>query len=54
MEDRPGVTIPGGALDDPDLRPQFLTGADNLRLNSDSRRVDGFFAARYRADGGAK
>ncbi len=53
FEDRPGVTVPDGALGDPSLRPQFLADAENLRLNSDSRRIDGFFAARYRADGGA-
>lgn len=53
FEDRPGVTVPDGARGDPNLRSRFLTDADNLRLNSDSRRIDGFFAARYRADGGA-
>jgi len=53
FEDHPGVTVPDGARGDPNLRPQFLVDADNLRLNSDSRRIDGFFAARYRADGGA-
>ena len=52
FEDRPGVTVPDGALGDPNLRPQFLADTDNLRLNSDSQRIDGFFAARYRADGG--
>lgn len=53
FEDRPGVTVPDGARSDASLRRQFLIDADNRRLNSDSRRVDGFFAARYRADGGA-
>ena len=53
FEDRPGITIPGGAQNEANLRSKFLTGSDNLRLNSDSRRIDGFFAARYLADGGA-
>jgi len=53
FEDRPGITVPGGARKDPDIRQRYLLGADDLRLNSDSRRVDGFFAARYRADAGA-
>jgi iron complex outermembrane receptor protein len=53
FEDRQGITIPGGARSDVRMRQRFLIDADNRRLNSDSRRVDGFFGARYRADGGA-
>lgn len=49
--ERNGVPVPAGVRDDPNLRSQFLA-SDALRLNSDSRRVDGFFTARYRADGG--
>ena len=52
FEDRPGITVPDGARGDGSIRQQFLIDADNRRLNSDSRRIDGFFAARYRADGG--
>jgi len=51
FQDRSGVPVAEGVEDDPDLRPQFLS-ADALRLNSDSRRLDGFFTARYRADEG--
>ncbi|MDA0329575.1 MAG: TonB-dependent receptor [Gemmatimonadetes bacterium] len=51
FEDRRGVPIAGGALSNPDLRQQFLS-EDALRLNSDARRVDGFFTTRYRADDG--
>jgi len=51
-QDRKGFPIAGGASDDPTLRSQFLS-ADALRLNSDSRRFDGFFTARYHADRGA-
>lgn len=51
-EERNGVPVASGASDSPGIRSQFLSG-DALRLNSDSRRADGFFMARYRADGGA-
>ena len=49
--ERNGVPVSGAARSDPSIRSQFLA-ADALRLNSDSRRVDGFFTARYRADDG--
>jgi len=52
FQDRQGSTLPGGALSDPGLRSRYLVGPDNLRLNSDSRRVDGFFAARVRGEDG--
>jgi iron complex outermembrane receptor protein len=51
FQDRRGFPVADGIEDDPDLRAQFLS-ADALRLNSDARRVDGFFTARYRADEG--
>jgi iron complex outermembrane receptor protein len=50
--DRQGLPLAGGLKDDPDLAPEYLGDADDLRLNSDARRVDGFFTARYRADEG--
>lgn len=50
-QDRRGYPVASGVEDDASLRPEYLTG-DALRLNSDSRRVDGFFMARYRADEG--
>ncbi len=50
--DRRGFPVSDQALDDPTLRSQFLS-ADALRLNSDQRRIDGFFSARYRNDDGA-
>jgi iron complex outermembrane receptor protein len=50
--DRSGVPVSKEALDDASLRAQFLS-EDALRLNSDQRRVDGFFSARYRNDDGA-
>ena len=49
--DRPGSPLSGQAGSGTDIRTQFLAG-DDLRLNSDARRVDGFFTARYRADEG--
>ncbi len=52
FQDRPGSTLPAGALTDPDLRSRYLVGPDDLRLNSDSRRVDGFFVARVRGEEG--
>lgn len=51
FQDRSGLPVPGAARSDPELRGQFLSDG-NRRLNSDSRRVDGFFTARYRADEG--
>lgn len=50
--DRSGYPVSGEALDDPSLRAQYLS-EDALRLNSDQRRLDGFFSARYRNDDGA-
>lgn len=52
FQDRSGVPLASGAADAADLRSRFL-GAGDLRLNSDVRRADGFFMARYRSDGGA-
>ena len=51
FQDRSGVPVSGKAEEDPVLRPQYLT-EDDLRLNSDSERIDGFVTARYRADEG--
>jgi len=50
FQDRPGLRVPNGVIDDPSIRARFLAD-DNLRLNSDTRRVDGFLTARYRGDG---
>lgn len=52
FSDRRGYPIAGETLEDASLDTQFLS-ADALRLNSDQRRVDGFFSARYRDDAGA-
>lgn len=51
FQDRAGFPLPGGLEDDQDLRTRFLAD-DDLRLNSDSRRIDGFVAARYLNDEG--
>ncbi|MEJ2203606.1 MAG: TonB-dependent receptor [Gemmatimonadota bacterium] len=51
FQDRPGFTLSEQALKDPQLRTAFLAD-DDLRLNSDSRRADGFLSARYLADSG--
>jgi len=50
-QDRKGLPVSDEALEDPTLRPELLA-ADDLRLNSDAQRIDGFFTARYRADEG--
>lgn len=44
--DSPGFPLPGG-VDEP------LPGSDGLRLNTDSRSVNGFLSGRYVGDGGA-
>jgi iron complex outermembrane receptor protein len=51
-QERPGLRVAKGFREDPDLIAAYLADADALRLNSDARRVDGFFTARYRADQG--
>jgi iron complex outermembrane receptor protein len=51
FQDRPGFTLPEEAMRDAQLRADFLAD-DDLRLNSDARRADGFFSARYLADSG--
>jgi iron complex outermembrane receptor protein len=51
FQDRSGVPVSEKAEEDPTLRPQYLA-EDDLRLNSDSERIDGFVTARYRADEG--
>lgn len=51
FQDRSGLPVPGAARTDPALRARFLE-ANGERLNSDSRRMDGFFTARYAADEG--
>ena len=47
-----GVTIPGAVSSEDGVRTRYLVDGDDLRLNSDAQRVDGFFAARYRGEGG--
>ncbi len=49
--DRRGVPVADATLTNPELFPEYVADGD-LRLNSDVRRVDGFFTARYRADEG--
>jgi iron complex outermembrane recepter protein len=44
-----GFRLPSGALESPELQGQFLVGADNLRLNSDVERTQGF--GHVRVDG---
>ena len=48
----PGMAVPSGAKEDSSLRNRYLTGPDDLRLNSDARRLDGFVSARYLSEGG--
>ena len=47
-----GVSLPSAASDDTELRSEYLVNFDGLRLNSDSRRSDGYLAARYMNEGG--
>ena len=49
--DRSGFPVADGTLSDPELLQQYVADGD-LRLNSDVKRFDGFFTARYRADEG--
>lgn len=51
FQDRSGLPVPGDARTDAALRARFLE-ANGERLNSDSRRMDGFFTGRYSADEG--
>lgn len=51
--DSPGVTLPGGARQDPALRPELLADENGRRLNTDRKLVDGFVSTRYRQDEGA-
>ena len=47
-----GVPLPSAAREDTELHSQYLENLDGLRLNSDSRRTDGYLAARYMGEGG--
>ena len=47
-----GVPLPSAAREESDLHSQYLVSLDGLRLNSDSRRADGYLAARYMNEGG--
>lgn len=47
-QERPGFALAGGLPG----TPAFLGGDGDLRLNSDSRRFDGFLSGRYLGDGG--
>lgn len=49
--DRSGFPVAEETLADPELFSQYVADGD-LRLNSDVKRFDGFFTARYRADEG--
>lgn len=52
FQDRRGVPIAAKAAEQPGIRTEYLSDGE-LRLNSDARRRDGFFMARYRADRGS-
>ena len=47
-----GVSLPSAASEDTELQSEYLVNLDGLRLNSDSRRSDGYLAARYMNEGG--
>ncbi len=49
---REGFVLSDKAEEDEGLDPALLTGHDNLRLNTDATRYDGFLSARYRSDEG--
>jgi iron complex outermembrane receptor protein len=48
-----GAVLPEGAEDDPTLNSDLLSNDDNVRLNTDANRIDGFFSARFRSEEGA-
>ena len=47
-----GLLLPSGASEDALLHSQYLVNQEGLRLNSDSRREDGYLAARYLSEDG--
>lgn len=49
---RDGLVLPARAVEEPGLRQALLTQDEDLRLNTDESRVDGFFSARYLSDSG--
>jgi iron complex outermembrane receptor protein len=49
---RDGLALPDGAPDENDMARDLLVGEENLRLNTDMERYDGFFSARFRNRGG--
>jgi iron complex outermembrane recepter protein len=51
FQKRDGWALPGGIFSKPEIRARFV-GPNERRLNSDVRRVDGFFSARYLSDSG--
>ena len=52
FRDRSGITLPDSDSMEPGERA-LLTRDGDLRLNSDSRHVDGFVSTRYQGNGGA-
>ena len=52
FRDRSGITLPDSDSMEPGERA-WLTRDGDLRLNSDSRHVDGFVSTRYQGDSGA-
>ncbi len=52
LQKRNDLALAGAAASAASIRPQYLSATPDRRLNSDARRVDGFFTARYRADAG--
>ena len=47
-----GVLLPSSAAEDAQLHDEYLVNRKGLRLNSDSRRADGYLAARYLNENG--
>ena len=50
FRDSPGASLPGDLA--VELRDRYLSNAEGLRLNSDSRRADAYLAARFRNETG--
>ena len=46
-QDRSGLALPGSLGVEEGQRPRFVSDGDELRLNTDSKRIDGFASARH-------
>ena len=51
-QSRDGFVMPDGALKVEGMDPALLTSDDDLLLNTDANRYDGFFSARFQSEGG--